>query len=156
MNTATFHDSIWIGLERDGQGGYRWAGVSQATTFFRDEGQLDDNNEQYVLTKTLRWHDVGGALLNRFFCFCATVVGQRRSWEEALWHCRGQHRDLASISSPTEAELIRTEARRHAGELLWIGLHFLWCGRTGGGLTSEEETTPPSVHTSTWHAGHCG
>lgn len=111
LSTATFHNSIRIGLERDGQGGWKWAGGSEATTFFWDEGQPDDDNEQYVLTL---------AALNPFFCFRATVVGQRRSWEGALEHCRGQHRDLASVSSPTEAELIRTEAR-----LLWIGLRFL-------------------------------
>lgn len=122
---TAFYDYIWIGLERDGRGGWRWAGGSEVKTFFWDEDQPDDNNEWYGLTRASRWHDAGGAMPQPFFCFRATVVAQRRSWEGALEHCRGHHRDLASVSSPTEAELVRAEARRHAGELLWIGLRFL-------------------------------
>lgn len=125
LGAAAFNDFIWIGLERDGRGGWRWAGGGEVTTFFWDEGQPDNNNEQYGMTKASRWHDTGGDLLQPFFCFHATVVGQLHTWEGALEHCRGQHRDLASVSSPTEAELIRAEASRHAEEWLWIGLRFL-------------------------------
>lgn len=120
-----FNDYIWIGLERDGHGGWRWAGGREVTTFFWDKGEPGNNNEQYGLTKKSRWHDAGNGMLKPFFCFHATVVSQRQSWEEALDYCRERHRDLASVSSATEAELIGTEAGRHSGEPFWIGLRFL-------------------------------
>lgn len=125
LDTDDLSDYIWIGLERNSHGKWRWAGGGEVTTFFWDRGQPDDNNEQYGLTKNLLWHDGPGGSQHHFLCFHATVVSQRRSWEEALEHCREHHRDLASVSSPTEAELIGTNATQHSEELYWIGLRFL-------------------------------
>lgn len=125
LDKDDFNDYIWIGLERDNLGGWRWSGGGEVTTFFWDDDQPNNANEQYGVTRKSRWHDTGAGLLKPFFCFHATVVSQRQSWEEALEHCRENHRDLASVSSATEAELIATEARRHSREPFWIGLRFL-------------------------------
>lgn len=125
LDTDDFNDYIWIGLERDSLNRWRWAGGGEVTTFFWDRGQPNNVKEQYGLTRKSQWHDAGGAMRKPFFCFHATVVSQRHTWEEALEYCRERHRDLASVSSATEAKLIGTEARQHSGELFWIGLRFL-------------------------------
>lgn len=138
LDTDKFNDYIWIGLERDDHEGWRWAGGGEVTTFYWDQGQPNDANEPYGLTKMSLWHDAGGAMQQPFFCFHATVVSQQHSWEEALEYCREHHRDLASVSSATEAKLIGKKARQQSGELFWIGLRFLaghWVWTDGQPLT---------------------
>lgn len=125
LDTDYLNDYIWIGLERNGHGKWRWAGGGEVTTFFWDRGQPDNNNEQYGLTKKSRWHDAVNTDRHPFLCFHAIVVSQRHSWEEALEYCREHHQDLASVSSPTEAELIGAKASWQREEPFWIGLRFL-------------------------------
>lgn len=126
FDTDDLSDYIWIGLERDIQGTWRWAGGDKVTTFFWDDDQPNRSNEPYgLIRKNLLWHDAGGNEKHPFLCFHATVVSQQRNWEEALEYCREHHRDLASVSSPTEAKLIGAKASQHSTEPFWIGLRFL-------------------------------
>lgn len=171
LSNDDFNDYIWIGLERDDHGGWRWAGGREVTTFFWDRGQPNDDDEEYGLTKESRWHDAGGAMKKPFFCFHATVVPQQHSWEEALDYCREHYRDLASVSSATEAELIGTEVGRHSGELFWIGLrflagHWLWTdgqplsywGEDGGSQCPHSKIVCGALRVNggkTWEARDC-
>uniref|UniRef100_A0A3B4H6Q9 C-type lectin domain-containing protein n=1 Tax=Pundamilia nyererei TaxID=303518 RepID=A0A3B4H6Q9_9CICH len=61
-----------------------------------------------------------------FFCYRAIVVGEEKTWEEALEYCREHHNDLASVASETETMLIQRELRKHnTTNNVWIGLRFL-------------------------------
>uniref|UniRef100_A0A672GBX2 C-type lectin domain-containing protein n=1 Tax=Salarias fasciatus TaxID=181472 RepID=A0A672GBX2_SALFA len=72
------------------------------------------------------WYDLKENVLLPFFCYRAIVVREKKTWEEALDHCRKHHRDLASVASDTEMLLIQGELRKSCTtERVWIGLHFL-------------------------------
>uniref|UniRef100_A0A668VMQ0 C-type lectin domain-containing protein n=1 Tax=Oreochromis aureus TaxID=47969 RepID=A0A668VMQ0_OREAU len=66
------------------------------------------------------------ALCKYFLMSKAIVVGEEKTWEEALEYCREHHDDLASVVSETEMMLIQRELRKHnTTEHVWIGLRFL-------------------------------
>ncbi|XP_029948783.1 C-type lectin lectoxin-Lio2-like [Salarias fasciatus] len=51
---------------------------------------------------------------------------EKKTWEEALEHCREEHSDLISIVSETDRLLAETEMQRNnLTEHVWIGLRFL-------------------------------
>uniref|UniRef100_A0AAX7U4X3 C-type lectin domain-containing protein n=1 Tax=Astatotilapia calliptera TaxID=8154 RepID=A0AAX7U4X3_ASTCA len=66
-----------------------------------------------------------------FFCYSASVVTEKKTWEEALEYCREHNDDLASVGSETEI----------VNDGVWFGLErnhsdkdkWLWSG--GGALT---------------------
>ncbi|KAL3999754.1 myosin heavy chain 1/2/3/4/8/13/7B/15 [Sarotherodon galilaeus] len=86
------------------------------------------NDTGYILiglerssTDTNKWMWSGGGQVTR-----AIVVGEEKTWEEALEYCREHHDDLASVASETEMMLIQRELRKHnTTEHVWIGLRFL-------------------------------
>lgn len=112
---------FWIGLERDqaNRSRWRWSGGGEVTTFFWDSSQPDHTRI-------------------RFLCFSAVVVRERKTWEEALEHCRERQRNLTSVTSKTEMELIRKEAGEDVS--VWIALRFFtgrWLWVDGRPLTYE-------------------
>uniref|UniRef100_A0A3B4ZUN5 C-type lectin domain-containing protein n=1 Tax=Stegastes partitus TaxID=144197 RepID=A0A3B4ZUN5_9TELE len=71
------------------------------------------------------WHDSRDFHYDPFFCYNVVVVRQKKTWEEALEHCREHHRDLASVASEAEMALIQRELLKNVTtERVWIGLHF--------------------------------
>lgn len=64
-----------------------------------------------------------------FFCYKwvpeLILVTEKKSWEEALEHCRSQHSDLASL--PTSLHLFQANNKTADMQTdgVWTGLHFL-------------------------------
>lgn len=138
-----FLQDFWVGLERDqaNRSRWRWSGGGEVTTFFWDIGQPENRlNEDYGLILRSTFHDATDRSIP-FLCFSAVVVRERKTWEEAVEHCRGRQRDLASVTSETEMELIRKEAGEDVStDRVWIGLRFFsgrWLWVDGRRLTYE-------------------
>uniref|UniRef100_A0A3Q3EM08 C-type lectin domain-containing protein n=1 Tax=Labrus bergylta TaxID=56723 RepID=A0A3Q3EM08_9LABR len=76
-----------------------------------------------------------------FFCFNLMVDEVKKTWEEALEHCRETHTDLTSLNSETERLLALSEIQHnHITEWVWIGLRFLgdrWLWVNGDPLVYE-------------------
>ncbi|XP_065810640.1 snaclec 5-like [Labrus bergylta] len=50
----------------------------------------------------------------------------KKTWEEALEHCRETHTDLTNLNSETERRLALSEIQHnHITKRVWIGLRFL-------------------------------
>uniref|UniRef100_A0A3Q3EYU4 C-type lectin domain-containing protein n=1 Tax=Labrus bergylta TaxID=56723 RepID=A0A3Q3EYU4_9LABR len=77
----------------------------------------------------------------RFFCFNLMVDEVKKTWEEALEHCRETHTDLTSLNSETERLLALSEIQHdRITERVWIGLRFLgdrWLWVNGDPLVYE-------------------
>uniref|UniRef100_A0A8C6TYK8 C-type lectin domain-containing protein n=1 Tax=Neogobius melanostomus TaxID=47308 RepID=A0A8C6TYK8_9GOBI len=132
-NADRKHDSIWIGLMRDPANTEQWlwsGGCKVVRTFWR-EGQPDNHKNQEdkgQIYKDLTWNDIKGTATSTFFCYKVHVVREKKTWEEALDHCRRHHRDLASVASETELMLMKKELgtlTEAITEHVWIGLRFL-------------------------------
>lgn len=141
---TSFNQAFWIGLERDqaNRSKWNWSGGGEATTFFWDRSQPQNwLNENYGLILYYKWHDAMDLIKKQFLCFSALVVRERKTWEEALEHCRERQRDLASVASETEMKLIRKEVGKDVStDRLWIGLRFFsgrWLWVDGRRLTYE-------------------
>ncbi|XP_069044387.1 macrophage mannose receptor 1-like [Lepisosteus oculatus] len=73
------------------------------------------------------WTDVVCDELHYFMCYTDssqgsrtyTLIEQNKTWAAARDHCRQQHTDLVTISSPRENEAVREAAQ---GSVFWIGL----------------------------------
>ncbi|XP_034468926.1 C-type lectin 1-like isoform X2 [Hippoglossus hippoglossus] len=119
---------LWMGLESFSTDGVKWmwSGGAEVSVFFWDPGQPENRpNEHYGLIQKNGWHDAWPHYKFPFFCFSVVVVRQRKTWEQALDHCRERHLDLASVTSLTEMLLIQSELEKHVTtEHVWIGLHF--------------------------------
>ncbi|XP_062236830.1 putative C-type lectin domain family 20 member A [Platichthys flesus] len=119
---------IWMGMEKFSTGGVKWmwSGGAEVTEFFWKEGQPENRTNEYSsLIQMDGWRDSHSHYSFPFFCFRVVVVRERKTWEDALDHCRELHLDLASINSETEMLLIQSELGKHVtSEHVWIGLHF--------------------------------
>lgn len=91
----------------------RWRG----STFFWAEREPDNRvNENYGAMRNYKWHDTSATqFITTFFCSRAVVVRERKTWEDALEHCRERHRGLGHRDgAPPE----RAERRRDHGARL--------------------------------------
>lgn len=127
----------WIGLERSrtDRETWMWSGGGKVTTFFWARGQPQNRQgEDYGMMLVSQWHDSKPNMIS-FFCHNVVVVRERKTWEEALEHCREHHHDLASVTSETEMLLIQKELeKKKSTGRVWIGLRFfsgkwLWVDR---------------------------
>lgn len=119
---------MWIGLvrSRTDRETWMWSGGGKVTTSFWAWGQPQNREgEDYGLIFLSWWHDSAPDSTFAFFCHKVVVVRERKTWEEALEHCREHHHDLASVTSETEMLLIQTElAKNKSTSRVWIGLRF--------------------------------
>uniref|UniRef100_A0A3Q3E029 C-type lectin domain-containing protein n=1 Tax=Labrus bergylta TaxID=56723 RepID=A0A3Q3E029_9LABR len=94
----------------------------------------------YLLNQFRELHDQGNTEIP-FFCFNLMVDDVKKTWEEALEHCRETHTDLTSLNSETERLLALSEIRHNCiTKRVWIGLRFLgdhWLWVNGEPLVYE-------------------
>ncbi|XP_051801914.1 dromaiocalcin-1-like [Acanthochromis polyacanthus] len=83
------------------------------------------------------------------------VEQEKKSWEEAVEHCRESYTDLTSLLSKTEVQLALDHLRRHKiTETVWIGLRYLgdlWLWVNGDPLvytawSQNRDTTCPVLN----------
>ncbi|CAB1415414.1 unnamed protein product [Pleuronectes platessa] len=103
---------IWMGMEKFSTGGVKWmwSGGAEVTEFFWKPGQPENRSDEYYsLIQMDGWRDCQPHYSFAFFCFRVVVVREKKTWVDALDHCRELHLDLASINSETEMLLIQSE-----------------------------------------------
>uniref|UniRef100_A0A8C6WS06 C-type lectin domain-containing protein n=1 Tax=Neogobius melanostomus TaxID=47308 RepID=A0A8C6WS06_9GOBI len=128
-NASRKHGNIWIGLMRDPANTEQWlwsGGCKVVRTFWR-KGQPDNHNEDKgQILQDLTWNDIRGTANLTFFCYKVRAVREKKTWEEALDHCRRHHRDLASVASETELMLMKKELGEIT-EYVWpLGYNAWW------------------------------
>uniref|UniRef100_W5M6M5 C-type lectin domain-containing protein n=1 Tax=Lepisosteus oculatus TaxID=7918 RepID=W5M6M5_LEPOC len=112
---------VWIGLYQD-QPRWQWSSGDEVTYY--------NWNRTYFCAKVNAegtWEDAVCDDLNYFMCSTDssqgsrtyTLIKQSKTWAAARDHCRQQHTDLVTISSPRENQAVRKTAR---GSVFWIGL----------------------------------
>uniref|UniRef100_A0A8C2ZAU8 C-type lectin domain-containing protein n=1 Tax=Cyclopterus lumpus TaxID=8103 RepID=A0A8C2ZAU8_CYCLU len=124
-------------------------------------------NKQKVKAMNLPWHDIHVSYKkSTFFCYSAVVVRERKTWQEALEHCREHHHNLASVASDTEMLLIQKELKEDGTSArVWMGLRFLaggWMWVDGQPLAYERcaairvtGETQSDVKVKEWEAHDC-
>uniref|UniRef100_A0AAQ5ZI41 C-type lectin domain-containing protein n=1 Tax=Amphiprion ocellaris TaxID=80972 RepID=A0AAQ5ZI41_AMPOC len=61
-----------------------------------------------------------------FFYMSLKVEQEKKSWEDAVEHCRESYTDLTSLLSETEIQLAQNHIRCYKiTELVWISLRYL-------------------------------
>uniref|UniRef100_A0AAV2L7G2 C-type lectin domain-containing protein n=1 Tax=Knipowitschia caucasica TaxID=637954 RepID=A0AAV2L7G2_KNICA len=130
INNRSF---FWIGLMRNpnNKDQWLWSGggeVRENQSFWLpNEPNNHRGTEDYGCQgANVGWNDAPYDRLFSFFCYKVHVVRERKTWEEALDHCREHHKDLASVASDTELMLMEKElVKALISEQVWIGLAFL-------------------------------
>lgn len=118
-------DIFLFGLRKDSET-WKWSGGGEVSEDLWGDGQPSNQQyRDYGLLINDRWHDAYYSY-NPFLCYSAVVVRERKTWEEALKHCREHHGDLASVGSDTEMLLVQKElAKATTTQYVWVGLHFM-------------------------------
>ncbi|XP_044047656.1 snaclec subunit B-like [Siniperca chuatsi] len=118
----------WIGLHRDTSNiiAWKWSGGGYATYLNWDTRQPDNfgNNENStVVLPNGKWNDYKETNSLPFYCISIWV---KKTWEEALEHCREHQTDLTSLLSETEHLLALSKIQHdNITEQVWIGLRYL-------------------------------
>ncbi|KAK7893201.1 hypothetical protein WMY93_022353 [Mugilogobius chulae] len=112
-----------------------WSGggqLNQNKTFWLpgEPNNFYKNEDGGACFGDLGWYDAPNTFLYSVLCYKVHVVTEKKTWYEALEHCRKNHRDLASVASETELMLIQRELRKSwvtidDYENVWIGMTFL-------------------------------
>ncbi|XP_071766614.2 snaclec purpureotin subunit beta-like [Centroberyx gerrardi] len=126
-------EQTWIGLYRDPDDtDWRWSGGGYASYMPWVDGEPNNANEvEYYGSicwscEPTGWNDLPESMLQEFFCLSLIVVKEKKTWEEALQHCREQHTDLTSLVSETEVLLAQREIwEAQTTEHVWTGLRYL-------------------------------
>ncbi|XP_072294191.1 secretory phospholipase A2 receptor-like [Eucyclogobius newberryi] len=120
----TRSEKYWIGLSRD-----TWAWSDKSDSSFRnwnsDVNPL--NHKCAALRAQGRWESDDCDLKKPFICHdkILILVKQKKTWEEALVHCRENHRDLVwFIDNEHLKEMVRVRAEMADSEFVWVGLHY--------------------------------
>uniref|UniRef100_A0A3B4H0J8 C-type lectin domain-containing protein n=1 Tax=Pundamilia nyererei TaxID=303518 RepID=A0A3B4H0J8_9CICH len=154
---SNVNEIIWIGLVRNSSDRteWLWSGGGAPTMYFwaKTEPNDYDHREDYGFLWKSKWYDGGLWYRITFFCYSASVVTEKKTWEEALEYCREHNDDLASVASETEMLLIQKElSKQNTTEHVWIGLRFLsgdWLLMDGQEMDYEawgEEGKPSCPH----------
>uniref|UniRef100_A0A3Q3G1X1 C-type lectin domain-containing protein n=1 Tax=Labrus bergylta TaxID=56723 RepID=A0A3Q3G1X1_9LABR len=127
---SSFWFEGWIGLYFNEKSPTKWSWSGGANATKTDRFPFDSHGRYTAGHKNGFYHTYRQDA--RFFCFNLMVDDGKKTWEEALEHCRETHTDLTSLNSETEQRLALSEIQHdHITERVWIGLrffgdHWLW------------------------------
>ncbi|XP_072314937.1 macrophage mannose receptor 1-like [Eucyclogobius newberryi] len=122
--TRPLNSNYWIGLSRD-----TWAWSDRSNSSFRnwnsDVNPL--NHKCAALRAQGRWESDACDLKKPFICHgeFLILVKENKTWEEALVHCRENHRDLVwFIDHERLKRMVQVRAKMADSEAVWVGLHY--------------------------------
>ncbi|XP_051258417.1 macrophage mannose receptor 1-like isoform X5 [Dicentrarchus labrax] len=121
---------VWIGLFRDT---WRWSDGSHFS--FRNwhvELFPDDDSKKCakcamtMLNGTGKWNSDDCNIKRSFFCYKDrfVLIEENKTWEDALYYCRENYNDLASITNLKEQRWIQQKAKNASTPFVWLGLRY--------------------------------
>ncbi|KAL2081255.1 hypothetical protein ACEWY4_023108 [Coilia grayii] len=138
----------WIGLHLVEES-WQWIDGKKVTFKRWHLSEPNGNgNEKCAFIKNGFWFDVDCNRKMSFLCFNWThkliLVREKKTWEDALIHCRSHHTDLASLpirsqllqamqlSSEAQTPNVWTSLRFLAGDWLWVDMNPMEGGKYEG------------------------
>ncbi|XP_015255674.1 PREDICTED: struthiocalcin-1-like [Cyprinodon variegatus] len=120
-----------------------WRGGNVTYHRFVNSGEWDKAKNVYW--KHDGWHWKDGTHSESFFCLNMIVVQERKTWEDALEHCRKNDGDLISLLSEVENHIAHSRIHHSAlTQQVWIGMRYLgdsWMWVNGDPVLYTASTT---------------
>uniref|UniRef100_A0A669EMS5 C-type lectin domain-containing protein n=1 Tax=Oreochromis niloticus TaxID=8128 RepID=A0A669EMS5_ORENI len=118
----------WIGLFRDS---WRWSDGSDFSFRYWDMQLFNDTQSNKKCAMTLlnrsgKWSSDECDKEKPFFCYDDNLilVGENKTWEEALYYCRENYNDLVSITNSDEQNWIQEKVKEANSTYVWLGLRY--------------------------------
>ncbi|CAI5686182.1 unnamed protein product [Oreochromis niloticus] len=128
INGLTPPFSIWVGLFRDS---WRWSDGSNFSFRYWDMQLFNDEQSNKKCAMTLlnrsgNWSSDECDKEKPFFCYDDNLilVGENKTWEEALYYCRENYNDLVSITNIREQNWIQEKVKDANSTYVWLGLRY--------------------------------
>lgn len=136
--------AFWIGLKRI-QLSLHWGWSSGETLTYDNWGWKSPLLNCVCMMDGLWYSNFCGMELP-FFCFEweqeLILVKEKKSWEEALMHCRSNYTDLAGLQSERELLLAKAQSIPAHSTRVWTSLRFL----AGEWLWVDKDNTENQVY----------
>lgn len=138
----------WIGLYWDGPHiKWKWSG-GEFVTYHNNldlpanlAGPVLERIAENIFWTSQEWEWESGDDYHNFFCVNMVPVAEKKTWEDALDHCRETNTNLTSLLSLTESFMAQSEIKlSDYTEQVWIGLRYLgnsWMWVNGDPLPYE-------------------
>ena len=116
----------WIGLYKDASETWRWSGGENAS-FFPWSDLYTENEGRCAVRSQHGFHKLNCDTKKYFYCFESVLilVKEKKTWEQALRHCRSEHTDLASLIMESAVVKTLQTSREAQTDYVWTGLRFL-------------------------------
>nr|XP_046251768.1 macrophage mannose receptor 1-like isoform X2 [Scatophagus argus] len=119
---------VWTGLHKDGQT-WKWSrGLSDYRKWASGEpGNNSDNNCVSISSFSKEMATQNCSARFPFVCFRdnLVLVKEKKTWEEALEHCRALQYELVSVQPGTDHSYVMRKVMEANTEKVWAGLRFL-------------------------------
>lgn len=135
LKNATFGkvQRFWVGLYRNVTNGrWSWSGGVPATYTRWDVDEPDSGGDQIYTSVCWNgcgwngWHNYPLYRQLPFFCLNLILMESKKTWDQALWHCKQTQTTLTSLTSETEHLLaLRMIQHDRITQRVWIGLRYL-------------------------------
>ncbi|XP_061566039.1 macrophage mannose receptor 1-like [Cololabis saira] len=123
-NSNDWYD-VFIGLFRD-----TWSWSDGSSFSFRHWNNLagitTKEDRCAVMKEDGEWETDDCSKDKRFFCYDDKVilVKLNLTWEDALYYCRENHRDLVSITDLNDQRWVQERVKNATTEFVWTGLRY--------------------------------
>ncbi|CAB1316964.1 unnamed protein product, partial [Coregonus sp. 'balchen'] len=130
QNKVVPTEEVWIGLYRE------WKWSDQSGSPFRNWMAGEPNwvyaGEQHgelcveVKFPSGQWNDHDCNVKQPFICYDdkLVLVPEKKTWSEALCHCRYLHMELVSVQNQSVQHWVRQRAKKASTPFVWLGLRY--------------------------------
>ncbi|XP_030609383.1 snaclec 5-like [Archocentrus centrarchus] len=91
-----------------------------------NDGQSSNTCAMTLLNRSGTWSSDECNKTKPFFCYDDKVIliTENKTWEEALYYCRENYRDLVSITNPQEQGWVQEKVNNASTPFVWLGLRY--------------------------------